>query len=75
MNEKEHIANLLRRNVSPSVVMAEVRLREVINGSPSRIVQVRGDDLRELLLEYRRLADLAAPPVARHADSSTDLEW
>ena len=63
MTEKEHIANLLRRNVSPSVVMAEVRLREVVNGSPGSVVQVRHDDLRELLLEYRRLTD--AVPLRR----------
>lgn len=64
-DEKEHIAGLLRRGVSPSVVMAEVRLREVVNGSPASIVQVRRDDLRELLVEYRRLTNVQSPPSDR----------
>lgn len=57
--EKERIASRLRANVPPWVVMAEVRLREVVNGSPGRIVQVDADDLRNILLEYARLWDAA----------------
>lgn len=64
--DKAHIAELLRRDISPSIVMAEVRLREVVNGSPGKIVQVRSADLRELLREYRRIATSPEKPTARN---------